>query len=202
MSNLIFEGAEFGSFAAFKAVLNTYCVQNAVNGVPLKFARQSSAKLKPDTLKNETLDQATIDQFIYQKQALVCVHRTKEGRRNGDDINCGGRITFRLDKEKKRILVSSYFGDHTNHPNQSNAHLLRNISPRERQLQSIFGTINKLPDGALNLVQETVDVVLREWSKDNIGLNIIIESIDNDQIEPNQVEAQPLQAGKFSSIRK
>lgn len=205
MSEIIFEGAEFDSIIAFENAFKTYCLQNAVNGIPLKFVIQKNVKLKPDTFKNETLDQATIDQFVYQKRAMVCVHRTKEVG-NGNEINCGGRVTFRFDKEKKLILVSSFIGDHRNHPDQSIASFLarRNITPRERQLQSIIDKIKVLPDDTLNLIEETVEVILREWGKDNVGLNVAIEPIYNDENEPNQVEAeaQPFQTGKFTSIRK
>lgn len=120
MSNLIYEGAEFESYALFQVAFNEYCWKNAVNGIPLRFVRQNSEKLKPDTFKTETLDMETVDKFVYHNKALVCEYRTrKDGKNHGNNVNCHGRITFRYDRAKKRLLVSSFCGEHTHHPYQS-----------------------------------------------------------------------------------
>lgn len=118
MSNLIFEGAEFDSYAKFKVTFDEYCRQNAVNGIPLQFVRQSSELLQMDTFKRETLDRDTIERFVYHNKALVCKYR-KLNDSDTNKINCGGRITFRYDRAKKVILVSSFIALHTHHPYQS-----------------------------------------------------------------------------------
>lgn len=174
MSSLIFDGAQFGSYAEFQSALAEYCRQNAVNGIPLHFTRQGSTLLKADTFKNTTIDQETIKKFVYQKMALVCSHRKLS---KGGEVNCQGRISFRYDKDKKLILVSSYYGQHTNHPLQS-VSIYSNggasVSPRNKQLQTIFELVKKLPDDALGPVQQACETILQEWGNDNAGVTIAI----------------------------
>lgn len=117
MSDLIYLGAEFNSYTLFRAAFDGYCRQNAVNGIPLKFVRQSSELLKTDSFKGEFLNEVTINQFKYRNLALVCTHRERKGV-NGFAVKCHGRITIRFDKMKKLILVSSFQRVHSNHPNQ------------------------------------------------------------------------------------
>lgn len=105
MSNLIFEGTEFDLYAKFKATFDEYCRQNAVNGIPLEFVRQSSELLQMDTFKDRTLDRDTIERVVYRKKALVCKYR-KRNDSEANEINCGGRVRFRYDRVKMVILVS------------------------------------------------------------------------------------------------
>lgn len=199
MSDLIFLDAEFDSYASFEVALKQYCQQAAVNGVPLKFTKQST-KLKSDTFKSETLNQTTIDKFVYQNQRMVCVHRKKAGTTKDDDtVNCGGRITFRYDKARKMIVVSSFEGQHTNHPNQSVAMPKQGVSPRTKQLNAIFNVIKKLPDDALGPVQEACEAILEKWNDDNGGVSILIKAIDKDEIDANHVDTLLRQTGKLAN---
>lgn len=219
MSNLIYLDAEFRSYAAFEAAFKQYCQQNAVHGVPLSFVVQGGTKLKPDSFKSETLDQATIDTFVYKGRALVCTHRKSSADEN--QINCHGRVTFRFDKAKKLIVISSFFGQHTNHPNRNvfdrsvfdnfrvqtnqpnqslvlpgTSHSNRIATQRELKLNTIFELIKKMPDEALKLIEEASEVVLREWGNDNVGVSIAIRAIEKDDIvDSNAVNVRS--TGKF-----
>lgn len=196
MSDLIYLNAEFDSYASFEIALKKYCQQNAVNGIPLRFNRISSAKLKPNTFKNETLTQNTIDKFVYHNKTLVCSERKKNcSKDDKTQVNCHGRITFRYDKAKKLIIVSSLYNIHTNHSMQLNPC----IAARANQLQEIINVIKKLPDDALDPVQQACETIFREWGNDNAGLTIAIIPIANEDIEPNHNElaAQALATGKF-----
>ncbi|XP_055301084.1 uncharacterized protein LOC129567797 isoform X2 [Sitodiplosis mosellana] len=188
MSNLIYEGAEFASYADFEAALKEYCRQSALNGIPLQFKKKGE-KLKPGTFKGETLDAATIARFEYKKQALVCAHR-KSNSGDGNEVNCHGRITFRFDKAKKLILVSSFHGVHTKHPNESIATKLlspNQDTPRANEEKVIFDLIKKLPDETLGLVQQTCETIIREWDNgDNGGVTIAIYPIEANQADRAQ----------------
>ncbi|XP_055301167.1 uncharacterized protein LOC129567836 [Sitodiplosis mosellana] len=196
MSKLIFDGAKFESYAQFQAVFEEYRRRNAVNGIPLHFVQQSGEKLKPGTFKGKTLDQATIDKFVYKSLALVCAQR-KSNKGDGNEVNCHGRITLRFDKAKKLLLVSSFHGVHTKHPDQGiSMRLLRpnQSTLRANQEKVIFEVIKKLPDNALDPVRQACEAILQQWDDDNGGVTIAVYPIDNDEIEANQVDlAQPLQ---------
>lgn len=176
MSNKIFVGAEFSSYREYKAALDEYCQQNAINGETLRYFRQTSNKLNQNTFKNHLLDQATISRFEYHVQSLTCeYHKSNANRSYKADPYCNGRITTRFDKQKNVLRISVFDGHHENHPTHVDT---EQEQRRCQQIKSIIELVKKMPDDALTSLKLACEQMLEEWGKDNLGVDIHIVPLE------------------------
>lgn len=165
-------GAEFATYDDYCIAFDAFCEENAVNGVPLSFTRQGSTKLTATSFKNHTVDQTTIDRFVYKNLAVVCsFHRTRS------DANlCEGRISIRYIRERNVLQVTSFVGEHN--------HQAGNLGHEDSRLENIFTLIKQLPEDALSLVEQACQSILNQWGDENAGLSVVITPI---KVEPDLI---------------
>lgn len=179
MSDLIFLGAEFNSYQKFKAAFDQYCKENAINGVPLHFLRQSITKLKPDTFKSQTIDQDTISRFVYHGQSFTCeYHRANDHRTHKTGLYCNGRVTIRYDRLKNVLRITVFDDRHENHL----AHIGTthdNVNQLENEtIQRIVELLKRMPDDVLTIVEQASKRLMALWDADNDGINIHIVPVE------------------------
>lgn len=185
MSHRIRIGANFRSYADFKASFDDYCLMNAIAGVPLTFVRHTNKKLSVNTFKNDPLDQDTIHRFVYNNLSLKCIHHeTITTNENGP--HCSGRITLLYNRSKNMLSITS-FCRHSNHPV---VNVIQDENANENcRLSEILKIVRQLPDDALALLKQVCTGIHENWDDENTaGLTVKIVPIKNESDVIAQIE--------------
>lgn len=155
----------FRSYAHFQRTFEAYCRENEV-----KFCRETR-KLKSNSFPKCKIGPDTIDRFVYHKLSLKCENHESLSTSDGGPF-CKGKITLVYDWKKDRLIVTE-FKPHSCHCvtiRRENAHL-----------NEIVRIARKLPNDALDVIENVVKVFDQKWQKSENGLTVRIEHTQTEQ---------------------